>query len=114
MRYARRLIIGGIVAAALLSASNGFAASQPTGSNNLGWGTSSVSRCDTDGLGIVHNLSGSNVASVTISGIASGCGNASLSVNVNNGSANSSGSGTVPAGGGSMTVSLSAGVAADD
>jgi hypothetical protein len=54
------------------------------------------------------------VTSVTISGIASACGKATLSVTVNNGTANSTGTGVVPASGGSMTVALAAGVAMKD
>jgi hypothetical protein len=108
-------IIAGTVAAVTLAAIGfGYAASQSFGTKTLGGNNAAVSRCDTDGVTIVHNLSGSNVISVTIGSIASACATATLSVDVNNGTANSTGSGTVPAGGGSMTVSLAAGVAADD
>ena len=114
MRKLRWAVLGGVGIVAVLTSTFGYAASQSTGTKSLGTSSASVSRCDTDGLGIVHNLSGANVISVTVSSISSACATGTLNVNVNNGSANSSGSGTVPAGGGSMTVSLAAGVAADD
>ena len=59
----------------------------------------------------MQNLTGSNVSSVTIGGIAATCATGTLSVTVNNGTANSSGTAVVPAGGGSMTVTLAAAVA---
>src|SRR5436309_16024765 len=100
MRRTTWIVFGAIAAAAMASSAFGYAASHTVGTKTLGGTNASVAPCDADGVTIVHNLSGSNVASVTIASIASACANASLSVNVNNGSANSSGSGTVPAGGG--------------
>jgi len=82
-----------------------------TGSKTLGAATASVPRCDTNGLGVIQNLSGTNVVSVAISGIASACGGGSLSATVNNGTAFSRGSATVPAGGGSLSVTLGSAVA---
>ncbi len=113
MREARRAALT-MAVAALLSSAFGHVSSLSGASKLLGTNSAAVSRCDTDGVSIVQNLSGSNVVGVTIGQIASACGGASLSVNVNNGTANSSGSGTVPAGGGSLTVSLAGGVAAKD
>jgi hypothetical protein len=63
---------------------------------------------------VIQNLSGANVISVTVGGIASGCATGTLSATVDNGTSSSSGTGTVPAGGGSMTVTLSAAVPAKD
>ena len=100
-----------VVALPLLVA---HAASLGAGSQSLGGNSASVSACDSDGVGILQNLSGANVVSVTVSQIASACGNASISAAVNNGTSNSSGSNTVPAGGGSITVTLGAAVAAKD
>jgi len=114
MRRMGWIVVTGAAAIAVLSSAFGYAAAQGTGTNSLGSNTATVSRCDTDGITVTHNLSGSNVISVAVGSIASACGNASISVDVNNGTANSSGSGTVPAGGGSMTVTLGAGVAAKD
>lgn len=92
----------------------GLAAGLASGSRALGADQATVARCDTDGVSIVQNLSGTNVISVTVGLIAPACGTAAISVNMNNGTANSSGSGTVPSGGGSVTITLSSAVAADD
>ena len=116
-RVARSLVVAAatsVAAATLLSAVLGFGSSLPQSSRTLGANAASVPRCDTDGVTVVQNLSGSNVVSVTVSGIAGACGGGSLSLDVNNGMANSSGSGTVPGGGGTMTVTLSSAVAARD
>jgi hypothetical protein len=114
----RRRLCSGLavigVAVVVLPLLVGHAASLGAGSQSLGGNSAAVGRCDTDGVGIVQNLSGANVVSVTVSQIASACGNASISVTLNNGTTNSSGSGTVPAGGGSLTVSLGSAIAAKD
>jgi hypothetical protein len=106
-------VVGAIVALAFL-VYVAYAASLSTGTQRLGAGSATVGRCAVNGIAVTQNLSGSNVVSVTIAGIAGGCGNGSLSVTVNNGSANSSGTGTVPSAGGSMTVNLASAVAAKD
>lgn len=80
----------------------------------LGADQVSVSRCDTDGFTITYTLSGSNVTSVTVAGIADpGCEGGSLKVTLTNGSGASIGSGgptTVPTDGdtspNSMTISV--------
>lgn len=84
----------------------GLAASLAVTSHALGAGTASTPRCTTAGLTVFQTLSGSNVASVTVGAIPASCATAQLQVTVNNGSANASGSATVPAGGGSVTVTL--------
>jgi hypothetical protein len=88
-----------------------FAASLASASRTLGAGKVAVPSCDTGGFTIVQNLTGSNVSSVAIGGIAATCATGTLSVTVNNGITNSSGTAVVPAGGGSMTVTLAAAVA---
>jgi hypothetical protein len=90
----------------------GAAASLTRATDGLGAVKVSVPRCTNVGLLVLPNLSGSNVISVTVSNLPSACGGAAIQATVNSGSANSSGSGTVPAGGGSVTVILAAGVAA--
>ena len=97
-----------LVAAALL-ASLGFASSLPTATRKLGANSAAVG-----GVTILQNLTGTNVVSVTVGGIASTCGGATLSLTLNNGLTSSSGSGVVPAAGGSMTVALAAAVAVRD
>ena len=103
-----------VLGAAVLFASLGFASSLPTATKKLGASSAAVARCDTDGVTVLQNLSGANVASVTVGSIASTCGGATLSLTLNNGTTSSSGSGAVPAGGGSMTVTLAAAVALKD
>jgi hypothetical protein len=113
MRWSAIKIIGWTAFVVFLCfVSFGFAAGLPSTSKTLGSGNTSVSACDTDGVSIIQNLSGANVVSVTIGGIAPACGGGTLSVAVDNGTVSSSGSGAVPGGGGSMTVALVAAVAA--
>jgi hypothetical protein len=92
----------------------GLADSTSWASRSLGANTAAVARCDSDGVGVLQNLSGANVVSVTVSGIASGCAGGTLSVAVDNATTSSSGTATVPGGGGTMTVALSASVPAKD
>jgi hypothetical protein len=102
-----------IVAAAvtMLGAAIAFAASLTLDGRSLGMASVSTPRCTTAGIGVIQNLSGSNVISVSVSGLPAGCGSATLQVTVNNNVASSSGSATVPAGGGAVTVALGAAVA---
>jgi hypothetical protein len=115
MRRTSGTIVGAaaLVAAALF-ATIGHASSLNTATKDLGAGKSAVAKCDTDGVTVLQVLTGNNVSSVTISGIASACGGGTLSVTVNNGTANSTGSAAVPGGGGSMTVALASAVAMKD
>lgn len=102
------LVLVGIAAAAPVY---GFASSLGSASRALGSNAAPVPRCDTDGVTVVQNLSGSTVVSVTVGSIAAACGNGTISVNVNNGTTNRTGTGTVPAGGGSLTVTLASSLA---
>jgi hypothetical protein len=92
----------------------GFASGLTWATKTLGANGATVSRCDSDGVTAIQNLSGANVASVTVGGIAAGCASGTLTVTVDNATTSSSGTGTVPGGGGSMTVALSAAVPAKD
>jgi hypothetical protein len=83
-----------------------MAANLSSGSQTVAGGNAAVAACDTDGVTVTRTLSGTNVASVTVSNIASACGNGALSLTVSNGSTNVSGSATVPVGGGSVLVTL--------
>lgn len=89
----------------------GLAASLSETSNTLGAATQATPRCANGSLGVVPDLSGSNIVSVTIGNIPATCGNGTLLVTVNNGTVNSSGSAAVPASGGSLTVSLASAIA---
>jgi hypothetical protein len=94
-----------------LAATTAFAASLSLGGGSLGMASTSTPRCTTAGLGLIQNLSGSNVISVTVSNLPAACGSATLQVTLNNLTTSSGGSATVPAGGGSVTVTLAAAVA---
>jgi hypothetical protein len=107
----RRLLLS-VVAVALCGTTIGAAASLSFATNGLGAAQRSVTRCTSSALSLVQNLSGSNVASVTVSGLPSACGGATLQLAVNNGTTSSSGSASVPSGGGSVTVTLAVAVAA--
>jgi hypothetical protein len=91
---------------------SGLAASITISGGTVGMAKLAVPRCTTAAVGVVNNISASNVVSVTISGLPVACGSATIQAAVNNGTSSSSGSGTVPAAGGSVTVTLGAAVAA--
>jgi hypothetical protein len=88
------------------SAVLGAAASVSLSSNTLGAATTSTPRCTSAGLTVFQNLSGTTVISVTVGGIPAACAGATLQATLNTGAANASGSAIVPAGGGSVTVTL--------
>jgi hypothetical protein len=113
MQLPRRALLSPVLALGLLVAAAGvaLAASLSLGSNSLGAATASTPRCTAAGLGVLQVLSGSNVVSVTVSALPSGCGGATLQATLNNGTTSSSGSTTVPAGGGSVTVTLASAIA---
>ena len=114
----RRRLGAGIGAAAIgavvLFAIIGHATSIGAASTTLGAGKAGVTRCDTDGITVTEVLTGNNVTVVAVAGIASACGTGSLSATINNGTTSSTGVATVPAGGGSMTVTLASAVAMKD
>jgi hypothetical protein len=84
------------------------ASSLAAAATTLGASEATVPRCTTGALGVTQNLSASTVVSVTVSGLPSTCASATIQVTVNNGSTTGSGSAVVPAGGGSITVTLAA------
>lgn len=102
----RLLIVLAVVLATLAWAAPGFAGGLSPSSKTLGANGLAVPRCDTNAVGVTQNLTAANVVSVTISNIDAACANGTLRVTVNNGTTTSSGSGTVPAGGGSLTVTI--------
>ena len=89
----------------------GLAANLGVTARTAGAGTASVARCDTDGISPIPTISGTNVVSVTVSGIASACGGGQASLRLSNGTTASTASATVPAGGGSVVMTLAASVA---
>lgn len=94
------LAVAGSGAVAARAASVGWS---PAG---VGMALVATPRCTSAGLLVTQNLSAGTVVSVTVASLPSACGNATLQVTVNNGSATGSGSATVPAAGGSVTVTL--------
>jgi hypothetical protein len=108
------ILVLAATAAVAAFATVGHASSVGVTTKTLGAGSSAVARCDTDGVSVVQNLTGANVTGVTVSGIAAACATGTLSVAVNNGTTSSTGTAVVPAGGGSMTLALAAGVAMKD
>lgn len=89
----------------------GAAASLTLSSASLGAAALSVPRCSTVGLTVFQDLSAGTIVSVTVGGIPATCGGALLQVGVHNGVTSGSGSATVPAGGGSLIVTLAMAVA---
>ena len=83
-----------------------LAASMSDSSRTLAAGNATVARCDTDGVKTVYVLTTTNVTSVTVSNISSGCAGATMKITINNQVTTSSGTGTVPAGGGSLTITV--------
>jgi hypothetical protein len=103
-----------IIAAAVVLAccAAAFAASLSAAGQSLAANRVTTPRCTNTGLLVVPNLSGTSVSTVTVSSLPSACGGATLEAAVNNGSTASTGSAVVPAGGGSVTVTLAAAVPA--
>lgn len=106
MRWVRAVVSAGGVGV-IVGGSVAFAASISLSSGSIGAGTATTGRCTNAGLTVVQNLSGSNVASVTVGAIPAACGGATLLVSVTAGATTGSGSASVPAGGGSVTVAIS-------
>jgi hypothetical protein len=102
----RRLAL--LVFLCLLFAEPALAASLSTSTDSLAGASVTVPRCTTAGLSVLPNFSGTTVVSVTVSGIPSTCGGATLEATVTNGTTNGGGNATIPAAGGSVTVTLGA------
>jgi hypothetical protein len=102
-----RRLLAALLPLTLAIAGGAFAASLATTTNALGAATAATPRCTTAGLTVFQNLSVANVVSVTVATLPAACATATLLVTVNNGITTGSGSATVPAGGGSVTVTLS-------
>ncbi len=98
--------MAGLVLVTLAGAVVGLASSVAVSSNSIGAATTAVPRCTNTGLTVFQNLAAGTVASVTVAGIPAACGGGTLQATVNNGLTFGSGSAVVPAGGGSVTVTL--------
>ena len=99
------------VAIAAVLAQGAFAASLAFDGRSLGVDREPTPRCTNAGLGVIQNVSGTTVTSITVNGLPSACGSATIQVTVNNQVTSSGGSATVPSGGGSVTVTLAVAVA---
>ncbi len=92
----------------------GLAASMTDTSKTEGAGNSAISKCDADGFTTLLNSTSGNVTTISVSGIASACGGSTLNARVANGVTSQSGSVAIPAGGGSVTVTLGTSIALTD
>ena len=101
-----------VIAAATLVAVTAFvafAAQFGLTSARAGGSKAAIARCDTNGFTVSYGLSGANVNSVTVAGIADpGCEAATVAVTVTNSAGGSigAGTGTVPTDGGTADNSL--------
>jgi len=112
-----RWMAGTAVLFAVLAVASGAASSLADGSRSLATNKAAVSSCDPGGVSTLLNNSAVSpypIASVTVSGIASACAGQTLRVTVTNSTTSSSGSVAVPAGGGSVTVTLPASITETD
>jgi hypothetical protein len=100
-----------LAASVILGTAIAFAASLAFDGRSLGMDNETTPRCTSAGLGVIQNVVGTTVISVTVNGLPSACGNATLQVAVNNQVTSSNGSATVPSGGGTVTVTLGLAVA---
>jgi hypothetical protein len=95
----RVAIVTTAAAAVAATAFVAFAAQLGLAPANAGAGATPISRCDTDGFTVSYGLTGPNVSSVTVGGIADpACEGASVTVTLTStgGSSIGSGTGTVP------------------
>jgi len=100
------LRLAGLVLLALSTPVVGWAASGTLNADTLGGARLNVPRCTSAGLTVIQNLTAGTISSITVGGIPSACGSATLQATVNNGTTTGSGTAAVPAGGGAVTVSL--------
>lgn len=98
----------GTAVAALASAS---AAKLTVSDGAIAAGKGALATCDANGVTVAQNVSGTDVASVDVAGIDATCAGGTVKVTVRNGTdAAQEGTGTIPAGGGSVTVTLASAV----
>jgi hypothetical protein len=90
----------------------GHAASVGVSGRTVGAGAATVPACDSDGFNVSQAVSGMNVGTVTVSGIAATCAGGTMSVTVNNGATTATSTALVPSGGGSLPFVF--GIAAGD
>ena len=84
----------------------GAAASVALTTQTAGAARATPARCTTVGLSVTPTLVGAAWTSAVVGVLPATCGGATLQLTVNNGTTNSGGSAVVPAGGGTVTVTL--------
>jgi hypothetical protein len=102
-------IAAGVAAMLLLaaiSASVGVAASVAMTTGSIGAARVAPARCVSAPLTLVPTLVGTTWTAVVVSGIPASCAGGTLQLTVNTGATSSSASAVVPAGGGTMTMTL--------
>lgn len=88
------------------------AAGLSTTSDGVGAAAVSLPRCTTVGQSVVETITSTNITGVTVSGISATCAGGTLAATVNvGGGSTGSGTVTVPAGGGTASVTISPAVA---
>lgn len=104
-----RFVLGFLTAVSVGVAAYASAASLGgLNSGSLGAGSATVSSCDTDGFAVEYTLSAAKVTTATVGGINSNCGggNMTLTLTGAGSAALGDGTGTVPAGGGSLAITI--------
>ncbi|MDQ2935027.1 MAG: hypothetical protein M3R49_08650, partial [Chloroflexota bacterium] len=84
----------------------GAAASLGFATQTVGAARVTPARCTAAGLSVTPTLVGTTWTSVAVGGLPASCGGATLQLTVNTGTTNSGGSAVVPAGGGTVSVTL--------
>jgi hypothetical protein len=91
------------------------AARLTVGDGAIAAGKGAPAVCDADGVTVTQNVSGTSVATVDVAGIAADCAGGTVKVTVRNGTDPASeGTATIPAGGGTVTVTLATAVPLKD
>jgi hypothetical protein len=104
-----RSTVAGLAAVLLVAAGAmvvGAAASLSFAAGALGASAVTPARCTSAALTITPTLTVAAWTDVVVSGVPAACGGATLQLTVDTGSTNASGTAVVPAGGGSVTVTL--------
>lgn len=111
MRRTLQIIVLMLVAGGSLVV--GSAAGLALSLQSLGGAAVTTPRCTTAALSVLPVLTASNVTSVVVATLPAGCAGATIKVTVDSGVTSGSGSATVPGGGGSMTIPITAGPVLD-
>ncbi|MGH9036647.1 MAG: hypothetical protein ACRD0O_12870 [Acidimicrobiia bacterium] len=104
-----------LVGAAVAAVAVASAARLTVSDGAIAAGKGAPAVCDADGVTVAQVVSGTSVASVDVAGIAADCAGGTVKVTVRNGTDTAQeGTATIPAGGGSVNVSLASPVPLKD